>query len=240
MSNISEHIQKLDLGKEICLVQLDLTAWNEGTLYWVMGDENAAASTVMFDGQTYSPFPFRAEGFEATVSGTLPRPTLTISDISGIFTPLVLQYDNLRGAIFRRIRTFDRFLDAGPDPDPDAILPIDEFILARKTKHRPRDVISWEMASSIDLDGMQLPGRQIVRDFCDQEYRIYDPLLGGFDYSTATCPYAGTLYFGLQDQSVPLAQDQCAKFLTSCKKRFGATAPLPFTGFPGVARIRVK
>lgn len=48
----------------------------------------------------------------------------------------------------------------------------------------------------------------------------------------------GTQWFDSADQPVyTLAEDVCAKRLTSCEARFGTNQPLPFGGFPGVGQF---
>jgi lambda family phage minor tail protein L len=241
MSKISEHIQKASLGAEVELYQLDLSLFNEGTLYWVAGDEGALTQSVSFDGQEYTPFPITAEGFEQQLKGPLARPTVTVANASGILTPFVVAHGYLVGATFRRIRTFAKFLDDGADPDGDAILRQDEYTLRRLLKHRSRQFLKWELAASIDATNAVLPARQIVRDFCDHSYRYWDATAGAFNYDTATCPFAeAAIAFDATDTATSPQNDVCGKRLGSCKLRFGANAELPFRGFPGVARIRVR
>jgi len=48
----------------------------------------------------------------------------------------------------------------------------------------------------------------------------------------------GTQWFNVNDQpTTTLANDVCAKRLTSCEARFGTNQPLPFGGFPGVGQF---
>jgi len=237
MSKLTEHVQKSDLGKKVEFYQLDLTVFGDQIIYWVAGDEGD--SNILFQGFTYKPFPMRAEGFDMKSDGPLPKPTLTVSNASAIFTPLVNSYNGLRGATFRRLRTFERFLDTGIDPDATAVLPIDEYFITKKTKHT-KTLIAWEMSSVLDVGEMQLPARQIIREYCDQSYRVWNG--SRFDYSKATCPYTDeAALFNDKDQPVgDPANDRCGKRLGSCRLRFGQSNPLPFRGFPGVSRIRVR
>lgn len=238
MSKLTEHVQKNDLGTQITLYQLDLTIFGDTVIYMVAGDEGDSVGTVSFGGFTYRPFPIIAEGFESSSDGPLPRPTLTVSNSNAIFTPLVNGYNNLKGATFRRIRTFERFLDGGVDPDPTAQLPTDEYIVTRKTKHT-KTMIQWEMSSALDVQGTMLPARQIIREYCDHTYRFWNG--SRFDYSKATCPFTDEgLFYNEKDQITTADKDRCGKRLGSCKLRFGNNNPLPFRGFPGVSRIRVR
>lgn len=240
MSNLSEHLQKFSLGTSVTLVEVDLTQFGEGILRWVVGDEGDTVNAVVFDGQTYSPFPVKLEGFEQSASGPLPRPTIVVSDVAGILTPIVMEHGGLRGGIVRRIQTYDRFLDDGADPDPDAVHPPDVYILGRKVRHKPGEAIQWELIAAMDVEGVDLPARQVVRDFCDQSYRVWDPVAGAFDYTNVTCDYTGTSYYDANDTACPASGDVCGKRLGSCKLRFGANEPLSFRGFPAVTRVRVR
>lgn len=237
---LETHIQKMALGAAVELIEVDLTRFGEGILRWVVGDENDSAHTVTFDGQTYTPFPVKMEGFEVTATGPLPRPSIAVPDIEGLLSSIVYANGNLIGAPVRRIQTFDKFLDDGDDPDPDATRPIENYLLAKKTRHKPGEVIQWEMQAAIDVEGVMIPARQLMRDFCDHVYRVWDPLAGAFNYTGVTCPYTSPTSFDAEDNATTSANDVCGKRLGSCKKRFGANAELPFRGCPAMSRIRVR
>ena len=232
---LASHIQGFSLGARVTLYQLDLTAFNLNVLYLAPGTSGSTA--VSFGGQMYSPHPIEAEGFEMATDGPLPRPTFTVSNLDNSFTALVEANDDLQGAVLRRIRTFDRYLDGGAEPDGGVYLPIDVFQLSKKTKHTP-DIISWECAALMDQEGVKLPARQIIRDYCDHVYRQWDG--AAFDYTHVTCPYAGTDYFDENDQPTTAAGDRCSKRLGGCRLRFGADAVLPTRAFPGVARLKLR
>ena len=233
---IISHVQRPDLGRRVVLFEVDLTAFDLGILYLAPGTEGAGS--VSFGGQTYAPHPIKADGFEIKTSGSLPRPRIVVANLDNSFTALVEGNDDLQGGIVTRIRTYGNFLDDGPDADGNAHLPIDVYRLSRKTKHTRRE-IEWEMTALIDQDGYTLPGRKIVRDYCDHPYRSWNG--SSFDYTNVTCPYVGSTYFDANDASTTdPAQDVCSKRLTGCKSRFGVNAVLPTRAFPGVARIRVQ
>lgn len=239
MPSIQGHIQKSELGAEIKLVEIDLTEFGEGVLRWVVGDEGSIVQQVTFGGHIWTPFPVRLEGFEMSASGPLPRPTVAVSDVGGLLTPIVNSNRNLIGAPFKRIITYDRFLDDGEEPDEEAMHPPDEYLLARKTQHKAGETIAWELQAHLDVGGAELPGRQVVRDFCDHDYRVYDPLTGDFDYTNATCTYTGDIYLDTNDQPCDKQHDSCSKRLAGgCKARFGIDAELPYRGFPAVNRTR--
>jgi lambda family phage minor tail protein L len=234
--SIAGYIQGGSLGAEIILYEIDLSDFGQGIIRITASADSQSA--ISFGGQTYAPLPIEAEGFEMTADGPLPRPKLTVANLDGAFTALVEQNDDLQGAIVRRISTYDRFLDSGDDPDGDAHKPIDVYQISRKTGDDGR-IISWELSALMDQEGVELPARKIVRDYCDHEYRRWTG--AGFDYSDATCPYVGANgSFDENDDPCPNAQDRCSKRLSGCLARFGTNAPLPTRAFPGVARLRVR
>lgn len=230
---IEQHVQSAALGRRVVLYQIDLTEFDLGELFLAPGTDGG--QVVSFGGQEYSPHPIMADGFEKTVSGSLPRPKIVVANLDNSFTALVEQNDDLQGAVVRRIRTYGRFLDSGEEPDGAAHLPIDLYQLSRKTKHTQQE-IEWEMSALMDQEGVLLPGRVMVRDYCDHRYRRWNG--ASFDYENVTCPYVGTAYFDESGASTTAPFDRCSKRLSDgCKLRFGSTAVLPFRGFPGLARV---
>lgn len=113
-----------------------------------------------------------------------------------------------------------------PTADPTAEFPTDIFFIDRKASET-RDLVEFELASSFDVAGVQLPRRQIIQNVCPWRYRGTE------------CGYSGTSYFDANDAPVgTLAQDVCGKRLSSCKARFGANNPLPFGSFPAAGLTR--
>lgn len=109
--------------------------------------------------------------------------------------------------------------------DPTAEFADDVFVVDRKVSEN-REAVEFELTTSFDLGGIQLPRRQVIQNVCPWRYR------GG------ECGYAGTNYFTSSDVATAyVGQDVCGKRLSSCKLRFGAKSPLPFGGFPGADLI---
>ena len=230
--SISTEIQKLAPSAIIELFQLDAAAFGGGIIYFHAGT-NGLNERVTWQGQVYEPFPVQITGFEYTGTGQLPRPTLRVANVTGIITALVLAYGDLLGAKVTRKRTMLKFLDVvnfpsgvNPTADPTAEFDDDVYFIDRKASEN-RDVVEFELAAAIDLQGVMLPRRQIVQNVCPWKYRGAD------------CGYTGTNYFNANDGAVgTLAQDVCGKRLSSCKLRFGQFAELPFGGFPAAGLLR--
>jgi lambda family phage minor tail protein L len=213
---------------ELFELHLDNTLHGSTDVYRFHAGANAAIDgNVVFNGNTYTRIPVKADGFEFTNTGTLPRPTLTISNLDGTMTTLLLLVNattagnDLGGAEVRRIRTLKKFLDGESTADPNAKFPDERWYVDRKA-NESRDSVTFELASKFDLAGQKLPKRQIVANVCQWVYR------------SSECSYTGTDYYDVNGNEVStLAEDVCGKRVASCKLRFGNTAQLPFGSFPG-------
>ena len=213
---------------ELFEVHLDNTLHGSTDVYRFHAGANAEVTgNVVFGGNTYTRIPVKAEGFEFSNTGTLPRPTLTISNLDGTITTLLLLINattagnDLGGAEVRRIRTLKKFLDGEATADPNAKFPDERWYVDRKA-NESRDSVTFELASKFDLAGQKLPKRQIVANVCQWVYR------------SSECSYTGSNYFDVNGNTVStLAADVCGKRVESCKLRFGNNGELPFGSFPG-------
>ena len=200
-------------------------------LRWHAGSNADVTGNITWNSNDYVRLPVQAEGFEYTNGGTLPRPTLSVANLDGAVTALLLGVNlttpgnDLTGAKVKRIRTLKKFLDGESAADPYATFPVEEWFIDRKATES-RDVVSFELASKFDLSNKQLPNRQVVANICQWQYR------------SSECSYTGSNYFDVNNNSVgTLAQDACGKRLSSCKKRFGENGELPFGSFPGAGLL---
>lgn len=201
------------------------------------GSNASANGRVTWNGNAYDRMPIECEGFEYSGNGQLPRPKMRVSNIMGTISMVLLVVNDttagndLTGAKVTRIRTLARYLDAvnfpgGVNPygapDPTAEFPREVYYIDRKSAET-RDVVEFELAAAFDLAGVRAPKRQCVSNICQWVYR------------SGECGYTGVSYFNENDQPVASAGlDVCGKRLSSCKARFGQTAELPFSSFPGI------
>lgn len=227
--SIASEIQKLSPSALVDLYVVDLSKYGGGLFRFHAGT-NELGGDVVWQGQTYIRLPIEVKGFEARTTGALPRPTISISNISGIMAAAARDYGGFLGCKLVRKRTFARFLDAvnftsgNASADPTQALADEVWFFDRKVSENAM-VLTYELSSALDLAGVRLPRRQIIQNCCAWTYR------------SAECGYAGGAV--AKDDDTPttdLAQDRCSKSLTGCKKRFSGT--LPFGGFPGCGLVR--
>ena len=229
-ASIALEALKLNQSAPVELFVLDLTPIG-GAVFRFAPQVNELNAAIVWQGNTYEPFPIQAVGFEARSSGPFPRPHLSASNVLGTLGPLIRTHDNLRGARVTRKRTMARFLDAvtfaagNPTADPLAEFG-EELWLIDRCVARNKLSVEWELCNPLDFVGVMLPARVVRSNYCQWAYRSSD------------CSYADPPVAKLDDSPTSLAgEDRCSKRLSGCKKRFG-TAPLPFGGFPGVGQQR--
>ena len=213
---------------ELFELRLDSTLHGSNDVYRFHAGANAAVTgNIVFNSQAYSRIAIKADGFEYNNTGTLPRPTLAISNLSSTISALLLLVNattvgnDLGGAEVRRIRTLKKYLDGESAADPNAQFPQEVWFIDRKSSET-RDTVTFELASKFDLAGQKIPRRQVIANICQWKYR------------SPECSYNGSNYFDVNGDPVgTLAEDVCGKRVASCKLRFGENGELPFGSFPG-------
>jgi len=135
---------------------------------------------IVWQSNTYTRIPVKAEGYKYTGKGKLPRPTLTLSNLLGTITAIlqltnqITAFSDLAGAKVTRRRTLSRNLDEANFPsnvnpykvsavDPSSELPREVYFIERKTIEN-RNIVQFEMVGSFDLFGVEAPKKLVTRD----------------------------------------------------------------------------
>ena len=164
---------------ELFTVTLDSSLHGATTVYRFHDGSNMNSSgELIWDGNSYQRFPVKAEGFEFTGKGQIPRPKFTVSNALGTITALMALVNqttpgnDLAGAKFTRIRTLARYIDAANftggtnpfgTPDTSSKLPDEIYFIDRKLSEN-RDFVEFELVSELDLLNLRLPRRQVTKD----------------------------------------------------------------------------
>jgi lambda family phage minor tail protein L len=223
VSTIRHDVQKLSPGAELELFELDATALGGDLEYFFNGTDSNRAP-IVWKGVTYTPWVVWADGFDVNGRGQFPTPHLRLANIGNSMTVRCLAYHDLVGAKITRRRTFAQYLDGQPGADPTQGHPDDVFFIERKVIEN-RVIVEWELGSVLDVEGVMVPGRQVLVVSCPSVYR------------ESECSYAGPAVAKADDTPTSdLALDRCSHKLSGCKLRFGQFGPLRFGGFPGAAR----
>ena len=225
---IRAEIQSLSPSALLEFFILDSTNITGGSILRFHAGTNGLMQPVVWQGQTYSPLPVKAEGFDLNAKGTLPRPKMTVANAGGLLSADVRNFNDFVGCKVTRKRTFLKYLDASnfpngnPTADANQYLPDEVWYVERKVTEN-RYIIEFELASALDLQGIQLPNRQIIQNSCPWKYRGTE------------CGWTGAYYDKNNMPAATAASDSCAKTLAACKARF-QLQPIRFGGFPGATR----
>lgn len=176
------------------LFELDLSniTGTAGDKYYFTANLMPDNSKVRWKGIVYEPLPIEAAGFERTTQGQIPQPELTVANVLGTLASVVNTLDDLVGARVTRRRTLLKYLDNGTSPDSTQEFPDDIFYIERKIAETSV-TITWQLASKIDLEGLQLPKRIITQNYCLWKYR------------GAECGYHGPAVANEYDQPITVA-----------------------------------
>ena len=172
---------------------------NRKTTEPTSSEDVVSAVSLYWNGHYYLPLPIEAEGFEYKGDGGLPRPTIRIANLNSNITQILLGVNaitpgnDLNGAQVTRIRTLSRFLDGinwenginpygNPSTDEAAQMPKEVYYIDRKVTET-RDLVEFEMVSSLDLATARAPRRLVMQKLCQWKYRGKE------------CGYTGTADF---------------------------------------------
>lgn len=223
--SIEAEIQSLSPSAVLELFQVETPL---GETFRFHAGTNQLRNPVVWQGQTYSPVPAEAEGFNVTARGTLPRPKIRVANLEGVFSAAAMEHDDLIGCKVTRKRTFARFLDAvnfpgsiNPSADPNQHFADDVWYVEQKLSEN-RYVVEWELSSAFDLMGVMLPFRQVVQNTCTWRYRGPE------------CSYTGQP-FDKDENPCAAGDDFCSKKLAACRVRH-PSGSVPYGGFPGAVR----
>jgi lambda family phage minor tail protein L len=234
-NTIESAVQEFSPGNLVELYVVDLTVLGGGVTRWA--NASHSDSSIVFDGDIYTPIAIEVEGFERNGRGTIPTPTIRIFPSDGIKAAM-LAYGDFIGGKITRIKTFSRFLDGQPDANPLERFPDEVYFFEQKTQFN-KNVVEWSLSSVLDQEGVMIPKVPFLKDICQLKYRRWNGT--SFDYVLSAdggCTYNGANYYDVDGNVATIDADKCGKRLSECKRRFGATAVLPFLAFPGITAYR--
>lgn len=220
-----------ELGQDALVEMYELDTTSIGGILYRFTQHDLYGMPIVWNAQTYNPYPIQATGFERRANSAMPRPSLSISNQGGFISAICRAIDDMIGTKLTRIRTFKKYLDAvnfaggNPTANPNIELPREIWRIDRRSSET-REAVSFDLAAPWDVAGVRLPRRIVIQSSCPWAYR------------SAECSYVGPPVAQVNDApTTNPVLDQCGKRVSSCKLRFGDLAELPFGGFPGVGQV---
>ncbi|CDG87292.1 phage minor tail protein L [Xenorhabdus bovienii] len=243
---INATLQRLEPGSKILLFSVDGSAFGGPELYFhnhpipytedeLENSDQLPMKSIWWQGQEYKPWTVKIEGLGVSSDGSAATPTLSVANLDGTISAMCLAYQNMAQARVTVRMTFAHYLDARnfPEGNPEANPTqekIDVYYIDSKT-HEDNTEVHFVLSSPADLQGIQIPTRQI--------HSLCTWCMRGL-YRKSPCNYTGDRYF--DEDGNPTddpSKDACSGLLsTGCEPRFGKGNQLPHGGFLGSALMR--
>jgi len=257
---ITGELQGINPTAIIELFQLELNADQHGvnqTYYFHNGTKQNSGNSLVFGGIIYTALPIEADGFAYSGQGSLPRPTLRVSNILSTITALLATLPNgLEGAKVTRLRTLARYIDDANFPTVLSPLATQSGDILTAQNNDTLIGVSQTNPYGTTPDSTALLPLEVYyvdRKSTENRSLVEFELASAFDlagvrapkrqcisrcqwvYRSAECGYIGTNYFDANDNPVVnTSEDVCGKKQSSCEARFGENNELPFGGYPGI------
>ncbi|ANA49265.1 tail constituent protein [Pseudomonas phage phiPMW] len=235
LTALLETIHSLEPGARVELIEVDCRSfggdilrfhnynvdYTEAELNAMKNDPSIPPKGIVWQGETYTAWPYELTGIEWDGTGKSPQPSLTVANQDGSITSMCYQLNNLYGAKVIKHTTFRQFMPGQPEEDSTMEFRQVWFITRKASDNI--DGVSFELSSPADFSGQKIPRRQI-HALC------HWAMNGG--YRGPDCGYTGTKYFTDKDvETTNPALDVCPGLFKSCELRFGKNEPTPFGGF---------
>lgn len=130
-------------GGLVELYTVDLNPVGVAEILYLTPNTNNGQS-ISFDGQVYTPFPIVGSGWEVSVDGKQPQPTLQVSNVTQFFNSYVALYQDLVGAKVTRTLTLEQYLDT--------------------TSYTRRNLLNYSQGANVTTSGWQKVNTVVVTD----------------------------------------------------------------------------
>lgn len=224
-------LAKLEQTALLSLFEFDMTGLtgkkgDRGELFRFYAGTNELMQPIIWQGNTYTPFGIKADGFEMSGQGASNRPTLSVVNFDGFVTALSNNFDQCLGAIVRRRQVYAQFLDAvnfvggnkNADPQQERV----SYYLVEQLATLTKDVATFTLALPTETDNAVINKRTILTT-CAWVYR------------SAECGYTGRPVADEKDQpTTDFKKDKCSGCLRGCQLRNNT---LNYGGFIGVNKL---
>lgn len=196
-TKLNEELQSLQGSVIVELFEIDTGKYG-GQIYRFHSGQ-VVQGDIVFGGKIYSAYPLEVEDFEIRGDGSLPRPKMTLANVDGFVSALIVGKDDFVGLKVKRIRTFLKYLDEANfidninpfgTPDETAKFPDERYFINRKIVE-DKNAIQFELSSELEMESVKLPSRTVHANHCPWVYRgegcgygnqeIYSPNHGWYE-----------------------------------------------------------
>ncbi|STD29384.1 phage minor tail protein L [Edwardsiella tarda] len=210
-SSMQQEASRLSQSARLDVWEVDLTAIG-GERHFFTNQHNEKGQDIVWQGRTYIAYPVTGSGFTFNGRGPANRPELHLSNLFGLLTAMVEDYDGLVGGSVIRRTLYARFLDAvnfyqgNPEADPEQEQV--QHYRIEQVVNVTRDSVRVVLSAPTESDGALCPGRIMLADVCAWIYRSEE------------CGYLGPPVADALDRPTQdPAADQCSKTRRACELR---------------------
>lgn len=176
-------IRDINSLESTALIELWSINYQEDQKFYFHGglnlDIQGVAQSIVFQNQVYRAMPCESSDFQVAADQKVTRPHLKILNTDKYISQILRRYDRLLNAKVTRQKVFVQNLDAinfpgGVNPyavgDPSQAFILETWFVNRVVSEN-RVYVEFELSSSLDLENVNLPGRQILARNCSFCYR---------------------------------------------------------------------
>jgi lambda family phage minor tail protein L len=159
MATIREQITKPNIGAFVDLFHVDLNPIGVATEFYFTP---SSRTPILFNGETYNPFPIELGGADRNVTGAPSRVTMKVSNVNQMVAAAVITYGDMVGGHVTYTRTLENFLDGAEDGGTSQSFPVQRYIILQKSAFSQQS-IEFTLGTELDRPGLMLPRRQCLK-----------------------------------------------------------------------------
>ena len=139
------------------LFEIDATSITPGLVFTFCNQVEADQTSIIYDGKTFNVYPVKAEGFEKSIDGRFPEPTIIFSNVFSYISGIIEVLGGLRNCPVTRRRIHYSDLLLG---DTMAEFNSDIYYIDRYSENSIN--VTFYLKSSLDKGSTKLPRRRIA------------------------------------------------------------------------------
>jgi len=161
-SSVGFELQSRHVGDYVVMYEIDAT--DIGGEIFRLTPHADTGEAITWQNEIYVPFPIEGSGYErASFSESQPRPRIIVSNVNNFLLSSVIALGDMVGAQVTRKRTLARFLDDGPNANPNKHLPDDVYIIHRKVSQNKYS-IEFELSTILNRENVVIPRGQYNKE----------------------------------------------------------------------------
>lgn len=144
----------------IDLYQLDLAPIGYNIQLYFCNFSQSNGANIAFQGRPYVAYPIEASGFEKSIQGSLPTPSLSVSNVFADISSLIINYQGLGGAKLTRIQILASNIDGTAGANSSDIESTEIYYISSYIENSKE--VKFNLKHPLALDKLRLPRKRIA------------------------------------------------------------------------------